>query len=221
MANKLYEESHIQNIADAIRDKNGSSELYTVSQMADAVLSIPTSGSGITPSGTIEITENGTHDVAEYASAVVNVPTGGSGITPSGEINITQNGTYNVTEYAQAIVNVAGSGGVLPDNIRMGTFTVTEDTTESLNVEHGIGQTPALVDIYPDNAMDVIGSTGFCILGGMTDNAYVFVTDSTKKRSSKMNIANLTADDTNIVITIANTSYKLKAGLNYRWFAWL
>ena len=37
---------------------------------------------GITPSGTIEIKSNGTHDVSNYASAVVAVPTGG-GAFPS------------------------------------------------------------------------------------------------------------------------------------------
>lgn len=40
MANKLYEESHIQNIADAIRYKNGATNKYTVSQMAEAIRNI-------------------------------------------------------------------------------------------------------------------------------------------------------------------------------------
>lgn len=35
--------------------------------------------SGITPTGSINITTNGTHDVTNYASAVVNVPTSGGG----------------------------------------------------------------------------------------------------------------------------------------------
>lgn len=37
MSKKLYEESHIQNIADSIRGKNGSSDTYKVSEMANAI----------------------------------------------------------------------------------------------------------------------------------------------------------------------------------------
>ena len=46
MANKLYEESDIQDIADAIRSKTGSSATYTVSQMAQAIENIPSGGGG-------------------------------------------------------------------------------------------------------------------------------------------------------------------------------
>ena len=44
MANKLYEESSISDIADAIREKNGSSNTYTVAQMGNAVRAIPSGG---------------------------------------------------------------------------------------------------------------------------------------------------------------------------------
>ena len=41
MANKLYEETDIQAIANAIRTKNGSSDTYTLSQMSTAVNALP------------------------------------------------------------------------------------------------------------------------------------------------------------------------------------
>lgn len=42
MSNVLYEENDIQDIADAIREQNGSTETYTVSEMGDAVRSLGT-----------------------------------------------------------------------------------------------------------------------------------------------------------------------------------
>lgn len=49
MALKLYNETDIEAIADAIRAKNGSSDTYKVSEMADAIDDIPTGGGSSLP----------------------------------------------------------------------------------------------------------------------------------------------------------------------------
>lgn len=76
------------------------------------IVDVTSGGGGITPTGTINITTNGTHDVTNYASASVAVPTG---TTPTGtkQISITQNGTTteDVTNYANAEITVNVSGG--------------------------------------------------------------------------------------------------------------
>lgn len=67
-------EAAITATADAIRAKTGSAEKipWDESQgMAGAVRDIAT---GVQPTGTLEIIENGTFDVTEYASAEVAVP---------------------------------------------------------------------------------------------------------------------------------------------------
>ena len=86
MAKVAITEQYLQNIADAIRSKTGvSSVTYYPSEMADAILTISSSG-GITPAGTISITENGTYNVTSYASASVSVSGGDDFI-----VTLTQN----------------------------------------------------------------------------------------------------------------------------------
>ena len=44
MANKLYNDTSIKAIADAIRAKNGKTDTYTVGEMAGAINDIPAGG---------------------------------------------------------------------------------------------------------------------------------------------------------------------------------
>ena len=57
-------------IANAIRAKTGKTNTPTLDQMPTEIAGIQT---GITPSGSLTITENGTFDVTNYASVLANI----------------------------------------------------------------------------------------------------------------------------------------------------
>lgn len=100
-----------------------------IDNYSSIVIDVPV---GITPSGNISITTNGTHDVTNYANAVVNVPVG---VFPSGNYAFTANTSspVDISGYATATVNVpartaGGVGGTLDaptGNIAEGNVTVT------------------------------------------------------------------------------------------------
>ncbi len=95
MATGVINTQTLSDIADAIRSKSGSSDTFKPSEMAQGILDIPSGG--ITPTGTVNITSNGTHDVTNYASASVAVP-----------IPSDYTGSYSVTVSADMTIPISG-----------------------------------------------------------------------------------------------------------------
>ncbi|MCQ2077029.1 MAG: hypothetical protein MJZ20_08430 [Bacteroidaceae bacterium] len=103
-------------IADAIREKTGETATIKADDFPAAIADIETGGGGITPTGTITITENGTHDVTQYASALVNVAGGGGGL-PEG-ITAIKAGSFTVDELKQiSNYDVVHNLGTIPKGI--------------------------------------------------------------------------------------------------------
>lgn len=99
------------------------------------VVNVP--DSGITPTGTLNITTNGTHNVYNYASAKVNVPTSDPVLK---SINITENGRYTpptgTDGYNEVYVSVSADGTELaPINItENGTYEASGNGVDGYSV---------------------------------------------------------------------------------------
>lgn len=125
------------------------------------------------------------------------------------------------TDFPQRILDIpSGGGGGLPDSIKTGTFTVAEDTFETITIPHGLGATPTMFFIFPDNPEYIIGNIGYTFMGTAKDIGITFATKHNKMMALVYSIYTVTCDDTNIILTNTNESYLLRAGVTYRWFAW-
>lgn len=181
MANKLYEEENIRGIAEAIRTKNGTDNTYTVAQMADAILNLRDLGDGIVPTGSIEITSNGAHDVTNFASAIVNVETSDGDSLPSnvktGVLALESDSTTAITithgcdTIPKNIVcvpldTIVGKGSVGGFSIEgvTGTISSVEDGTKSFSTVVAFIQniTETTFDIVPrSDAYPLIGGHNY------------------------------------------------------------
>lgn len=157
-------------IANSLRGKTGSSGKIIADDFPTVIDSLSTGG--ITPTGTKNITSNGTHDVISYASANVNVPIPSGYVKPSGTKNITSNGSHDVTNFATAQIEVPV--GITPSGTKEitenGTFDVTNYASAKVNVPTGGSVENSVVRTLTLNAL---GGTATTINTLITGDAFI------------------------------------------------
>ena len=111
--------------------ENTGSGFLDITEYSLAKVNVPIPEGFIIPTGTLNISKNGTHDVTEYSKVSV-------GVSPTGRIEITENGLYNVGQYLTANVQVEGAGGITPEGTielkTNGDHDVTNYATAKVNV---------------------------------------------------------------------------------------
>jgi hypothetical protein len=136
ITDKMGLDAMANNIGKAQNEVDKQAEL--IEQIRSALAGKVAGGTGIIPTGTKYITENGVYDVTSYA----NVDVSTSDFVPTGTKYITENGVYDVTAYANVDVSTSG----FPEGITaLRTFSTDLSSVNGsmgARLSHRLGKTP-------------------------------------------------------------------------------
>lgn len=169
MAQVLVTESHLEDIADAIRLKTGQSSSYTPSQMASVIASIVSAGSlsiiekSVIANGTYSASSD---DADAFSGVVVNVPNtynlsdegkvvNNGSLVNQGDTTIELNGSYNTTLFSHVTVSIPETVLISKTFSESGTYDASDYSADGfsqvvINVSGGGGEND-------DNYMIVMG----------------------------------------------------------------
>lgn len=218
--------------ADAIRAKTGETESLSYDfangkGFAEAIESI-SSGGGITPTGSITLTEEKSYDVTEKATAIVDMSATRARLAEA----ITAKGVATLPDssFDAMISNVgliSGGGGSLPSVISKidgGSFTVSSDTASgSYSISHNLGETPKGFLIWSEDIQYEAYSVRVTVKIAYSEgekSEYLYWQANTNA-TARYGAQAGSADDltsTTFKATISANYYK--AGCTYKWLAW-
>lgn len=155
MAQKLYEETNIQAIADAIREKNGSANTYKTSEMASAIEAIET-GTDVSDAtissgaqmlkGVTAYGSNGTKYTGTIATKTAsNLTDSGATVTvPAGYYASSVNKSVSTATQATPSISVSTSGLITASATQSAGYVSggTTSATHSLTTQTGTTITP-------------------------------------------------------------------------------
>ena len=224
MAQYLITDTYLQNIANAIRAKNGSSNQYTPAEMGNAISAIPTSSSSTT------VTLQNKTVTPTKSSQTVTADSGYDGlgnvtvsaipsqyIEPTGSQTITENNTYDVTNLASVIVNVPTSGGTdtsLNTQVSLTHGSVKTTTYTATGVKLTIAKTGTYTVTWigwRNNSGNTAG-TQLYINGTAYGSATTTFTGTYGQRITLTGVSLTAGDEIEIYARARSTSYYMYAG---------
>lgn len=196
-----------------------------------AIANLGSTGSGgITPTGTLNINQNGTFDVTYYESAEVDVPAPDGYIKPEGTVTVTSNGTHDVESYKSVNVNVpTGSGATgtvtiesngvhdvasyakanvnvpVPEGYIQpsGTKTVTSNATYDIKAYEKV-----TVNVPSSGGTDTSDAT---LTAALCPSGYTFYADNEKKTGTMVQASAIETDNTSDILDYTKTDGTIHA----------
>ena len=201
MAKNNNLQDFLTDIANSIRTKKGTTGTINAQNFSSEIASIETTG--ITPTGSIDITSNGTVDVTNYASANVNV----ANQNPYTAANSTEMAQYLASKYYGSVVKYTGTTGTYTQNRLYKVIQVTSNeyafeelitpvgsTTKTENGTYDVKEYAEVVVNVPSgggntlkNLLDATKQTGYLFHGYMGTSVDDLIQYSDTENVTKMN----------------------------------